>query len=112
MESKIEFAKADKSSFDGTNADRYSADESALFSQQDAKPNVGGSCEFHAGQKVTFMCAVWDEETKSVKEVETPATIQYSYNFKQTARLHYFDPFDGQIVYRELEFSKLKAVNA
>lgn len=33
MKSKIEFAKADESSFDGTAADIYSADEAALFSQ-------------------------------------------------------------------------------
>lgn len=40
MKSKIETTKADESSFDGTAADIYSADEGALFSQHDAKTRV------------------------------------------------------------------------
>lgn len=47
MESKIEFTKADESSFDGTAADRYSADEVAFVSQHDAKPNVVRSASEH-----------------------------------------------------------------
>lgn len=43
MESKIEFTKADESSFDGTAYDRYSADEVAFVSPNDAKPNVSRS---------------------------------------------------------------------
>jgi hypothetical protein len=40
MKSKIEYTRADESSFDGTAANRYSADEVALFSQHDAQPHV------------------------------------------------------------------------
>lgn len=92
-----------------TNVKMNNQVERQSVSQHDAKLHVG-RCKFHPGQKVTFMCPFWHEKTKSVKEVEMPATI-HSYNFKQ-ARVNYLDPFDGQVVYKELEFSKLKAVNA
>jgi len=49
MKSKIEFTKADESSFDGTAANRYSADEVAFVSQHDAKPNVSGWASFAQG---------------------------------------------------------------
>lgn len=51
MKGKIEFTKADESSFDGTAADRYSADEAALFSQHDAKPHVT-CCLVHRGTQM------------------------------------------------------------
>ena len=40
MKSKIEFTKADECSYDGTNADRYSADDITTSSQTIAKPTV------------------------------------------------------------------------
>lgn len=112
MKSKIEFTKADESSFDGTAADRYSADEVALFSQHEAKPHVSGSCRFFTGQSVIFDVAVWDKEKETVKTVEVIGRIRCSYDFKQTADVYYFDPVDGQNVYREFDFSKLRDVNA
>ena len=43
MKSKIEITKADECSYDGTNADRYSAEDITTSSQTIANPNVSGS---------------------------------------------------------------------
>jgi len=51
MKSKIEFTKADESSFDGAAADIYSADEVAFVSQHDAKPHVSSSGKCSRCQK-------------------------------------------------------------
>lgn len=58
MKSKIEFTKADESSFDGTCVDRYSADEAALFSQHDAKPNVSGRLSSYQKMKQKYEASI------------------------------------------------------
>ncbi len=61
--------------------------------------------EFKAGQSVLLPCAVWDGS--SVKNVQMPAVIQHVLTFKQTAIIHYFDPFDGQPVRKEVSLTVL-----
>jgi hypothetical protein len=82
MKSKIEFKKADESSFDGTSADRYSADEVALVSQHDGKPLVSRSA------------VVW----KTAPNVDdTRMLAQHAYVEKIFKAEYTYEPYAGNL---------------
>jgi hypothetical protein len=64
--------------------------------------------QFVVGEEVEFKMYEYDFETRLTKDIWVKAKIQICYYFENTARIHYFRPNDGQLKYREIEFSSLR----